>query len=68
MTQTTLTKKIDIVKEILDIIAECKDDGMECMISMQVCLHLKDNYGYDRAEATELLTGALLIDELELIK
>ena len=65
---TTLTKKIDIVKEVLDIIAECKDEGMECMIPMQVCLHLKDNYGYDRAEASELLIGAELIHELELIK
>ena len=67
MTTKTQTKKLDIVKEVLDIIADCRDGGMEPMISMQVCLYLKDNYGYDRSEATQLLIGAELIDELRLL-
>ena len=64
MTTTTATSKKQIVQEAIDIIHDCESDGMEMCISMAVCLYLKDNYGYDRAEATELLIGAMLIDEL----
>jgi hypothetical protein len=67
MTTTTATKKLDIVREVIDIIRECEADGMEMCISMQVCLYLKDNYGYDRSEATQLLLGVELIDELGLL-
>ena len=67
MTTTTATNKLNIVKEVIEIINECIDDGMEMCISMQVCMYLKDNYGYDRSEATQLLIGAELIDELGLI-
>ena len=58
------TKKLDIVKETIDIIHQCESDGMEMCISMEVCLYLKDTYGFDRSEATELLIGAMLIDQL----
>ena len=67
MTTTTATKKLDIVREVIEIINQCIDDGMEMCISMQDCLYLKDNYGYDRSEATLLLVGAELIDELGLL-
>ena len=67
MTTTTATNKLNIVREVIDIINECIDDGMEMCISMQVCMYLKDNYGYDRSEATEMLIGAQLIIELGLL-
>ena len=67
MTTTTTTNKLNIVREVIDIIEDCIDDGMEHMISMQVCMYLKNNYGYDRAEATQMLIGAELIDELGLL-
>ena len=67
MTTTTATNKLNIVKEVIQIINECIEDGMEMCISMQVCLYLKDKYGYDRSEATQLLIGAELIDELGLL-
>ena len=63
----TLTKKLDIVREVIDIIRDCEADGMEMCISMQVCLYLKENYGYERDEATLLLVGTELIDELGLL-
>ncbi len=63
----TQTKKLDIVKEVIEIIDECIEDEMEMCISMQVCMYLKDNYGYDRAESTEMLIGAQLIHELGLL-
>jgi len=63
----TQTKKLDIVREVIDIIRECEADEMEMCISMQVCWYLKDNYGYDRAEATQMLISAELIDELGLL-
>ena len=68
MTITAPTNKLNIVKEVLEIIAECKEDKMEHMINMCVSMHLKEHYGYDRAEATTLLIGAELIDELGLIE
>ena len=67
MTTTTATNKLNIVREVIDIIEDCIDDQMEHMISMQVCMYLKNNYGYDRAEATQMLIGAELIDELGLL-
>ena len=63
----TQTKKLHIVLEVIDIINECIEDGMEHMTSMQVCMYLKNNYGYDRSEATQLLIGAELIHELGLL-
>ena len=63
----TQTKKLDIVREVIEVIDECIEDGMEMCISMQVCMYLKDNYGYDRAEATQMLVGAQLIHELGLL-
>ena len=67
MTTTTATNKLHIVREVIDIIEDCLEDNMEHMISMQVCMYLKNNYGYDRSEATQLLIGAELIDELGLL-
>ena len=64
MTTTTATSKKQIVEEVIDIIHQCESDGMEMAISMEVCLYLKKAYDYDRSEATELLIGAMLIDEL----
>ena len=63
----TQTKKLDIVREVIEIINQCKADKMEMCISMEVCLYLKDTYGYNRAEASLLLVGAELIDELGLL-
>ena len=68
MTTTVQTNKLQILKEVLEIISECKEDKMEHMIDMCVSMHLKEHYGYDRAEATSLLIGAELIDELGLIE
>jgi hypothetical protein len=68
MTTTTATNKLDIVREVIEVIDECIEDGMEMCISMQVCMYLKDTYGYDRAEASEMLVGAQLIHELGLLK
>jgi len=67
MTATTATNKLHIVQEVRDIIQDCLDDNMEHMISMQVCMYLKNNYGYDRSEATQLLIGVELIQELGLL-
>ena len=67
MTTATTTNKLHIVREVIDIIEDCLEDDMEHMISMQVCMYLKNNYGYDRSEATQLLIGAELIDELGLL-
>ena len=64
---TTKASKIDIVQEVISIIQDCKDTGMEHDINRQVCLWLKMEYGYDRSEATTLLIGAELIDELGLL-
>ena len=65
MTTTPATpSKLDIVKEVRRIIYQCQADGLEMCISMEVCLYLKDKYGYDRAEATKLLIGVELINEL----
>ena len=64
MTTTTATSKKQIVQEVIDIIHQCESDGMEMAISIKVCLYLRDNYDFDRAEATELLIGAMLIDQL----
>ena len=63
----TQTKKLDIVQEVIEIINECVEDNMDSCISMQVCMYLKNNYGYDRSEATEMLIGAQLIIELGLL-
>ena len=67
MTATTATNKLHIVQEVRDIIQDCLDDNMEHMIPMQVCMYLKNNYGYDRSEATQLLIGVELIQELGLL-
>ena len=67
MTITKINKK-KIVKEILDIMHDwCRED-MAFGANRAVCLYLKDNYGMDRSEATELIIGAELIDELGLLK
>ena len=64
----TQTSKLDIVKEVIDIIHDCQDDGMEMMISMAVSNHLKAVHDMDRSDAAMLLVGAELIDELGLLK
>ena len=64
MTTAIETDKKQIVQEVLDIIHQCEEDGMEIAMNMEVCLYLRDKYGYDRSDGTELLIGALLIDEL----
>ena len=38
MTTTTATNKVNIVREVIDIIEDCLDDEMEHMNSMQVCM------------------------------
>ena len=63
----TLTNKLDIVREVIDVINQCVADDMEIGIDYKVCMYLKDSYGYDRAEATEMLIGAELINELGLL-
>jgi hypothetical protein len=63
----TQTKKLDIVREVIEIINECVEDNMEIGIDYRVCMYLKDNYGYDRSEATEMLIGTQLIIELGLL-
>ena len=67
MTTAIETDKEQIVREVLDIVHQCEADGMEMAMNMEVCLYLRDEYGYDRSDATELLIGALLIDELNLM-
>ena len=62
----TQTKKLDIVREVIDVINQCIADDMEIGIDYRVCMYLKDNYGYDRSEATEMLIGTQLIIELGL--
>ena len=63
----TQTKKIEIVREVIDIITECEANGDTYNISMKTCMYLKDEYDYDRSDATELLVGAELIKELGLL-
>ncbi len=63
----TQTKKIEIVREVIDIINECEANGDTYNISMKTCMYLKDEYDYDRSDATELLVGAELIKELGLL-
>ena len=63
----TQTKKIEIVREVIDIINECEANGDTYSISMKTCMYLKDEYDYDRSDATELLVGAELIKELGLL-
>jgi hypothetical protein len=63
----TQTKKIEIVREVIDIINECEANGDAYNISMKACMYLKDEYDYDRANATQLLVGAELINELGLL-
>ncbi len=67
MTTTTATSKLDIVREVIDIIEQCEADGMGMMTSMEVEIHLKDNYGYSKGDALTLLEGVYLIQELELM-
>ena len=63
----TQTKKIDIVREVIDIIEQCEADGMEFCIPMQVSSFLKDEYDYDKGDALTLLEGVYLIQELDLL-
>ena len=63
----TQTDKLKIVREVVEVIDECIEDGMDMCTSWQVYEYLNANYDYDRAEATELYIGALLIHELELL-
>ncbi len=67
MTTTTATSKLDIVREVIDIIEQCEADGMEMCIPMQVSLYLRDEYDYDKGDALTLLEGVYLIQELELM-
>ena len=67
MTTTTATSKLDIVREVIDIIEQCEADGMSMLTSMEVEIHLKDNYGYSKGDALTLLEGVYLIQELELM-
>ena len=64
---TTQTTRLDIVKEVIDIIKQCEDDGMEFCASMQVNSYLRDTYGYDSAECASLFCGVDLIMELDLL-
>ena len=66
MTVNTETNKADIVREVINLINENAIAGTEFGTNHQVCMMLKDRYGYDRAQATELLIGAELINELGL--
>ena len=63
----TQTKKIEIVREVLDIVNENEANGKTYNTSMQVCMYLKDEYDYNRADAAQLLVGAELINELGLL-
>ena len=63
----TQTKKIEIVREVMDIIEQCEADGMSMLTSMEVEIYLKDNYGYSKGDALTLLEGVYLIQELELL-
>lgn len=64
---TAEATKLDIVKEVIDIVKQCKDDGMEFCTSMEVDIYLRDKYGYDRGQSAELLSGVDLIMELDLL-
>lgn len=67
MTTTTATAKLDIVREVIDIIDQCKANDMEIYIPMQVSLYLRDEHNYDKGDALTLLLGVYLIRELELL-
>ena len=63
----TQTKKIEIVREVIDIINECEANGDTYNISMKTCMYLKDEYDYDKSAALILLEGVYLIQELKLL-
>ena len=54
------------VREAISIIKDCEADGRPEMASMQVCLYLKDKYGYDRLEATDIFVAAEVVLDLQL--
>ena len=54
------------VREAISIIKDCEADGRPEMASMQVCLYLKDKYGYDRLEATDIFVAAEVVIDLQL--
>ena len=61
------TDKKQMVREIIDIIRKCQTGDTRFATDMEVCIYLKEEYGLDAAEATQLLIGAELIDELALM-
>ena len=54
------------VREAIEIIKQCEDDDRPEMASMQVCLFLRDKYGYDRGEAQHIFVAAEVVLDLQL--
>ena len=54
------------VREAIEIIKQCEDDDRPEMAAMQVCLFLKDKYGYDRSEAIDIFVAAEVVIDLQL--